>query len=63
MADEEHEGASVKEILVEACRRNNTDLLTECLEGKSDAEITKLLNETTTVMGNHLYHEAASRGN
>ncbi|KAM0439621.1 hypothetical protein ACHAPT_000713 [Fusarium lateritium] len=62
-ADEEHDGASVKEILIEACRRNNTDLLTECLEGKSDPEITKLLNETTTVMGNHLYHEAASRGN
>ncbi|RSL73241.1 hypothetical protein CEP54_000560 [Fusarium duplospermum] len=62
-ADEEHDGASVKEILIEACRRNNTDLLTECLEDKSDREITKLLNETTTVMGNHLYHEAASRGN
>ncbi|KAI8722148.1 hypothetical protein NCS52_00358000 [Fusarium sp. LHS14.1] len=62
-ADEEHDGASVKEILIEACRRNNTDLLTECLEDKSDPEITKLLNETTTVMGNHLYHEAASRGN
>ncbi|KAJ4185948.1 hypothetical protein NW767_012809 [Fusarium falciforme] len=62
-ADEEHDGASVKELLIEACRRNNTDLLTECLEDKSDPEITKLLNETTTVMGNHLYHEAASRGN
>ncbi|KAL2210218.1 hypothetical protein CC79DRAFT_485472 [Sarocladium strictum] len=63
MAEEEHEGASVKEILIEACRRNNTDLLTETLEPLSEAEITKLLNETTTVMGNHLYHEAASRGN
>ncbi|KAJ4316542.1 hypothetical protein N0V84_007821 [Fusarium piperis] len=62
-ADEEHDGASVKELLIEACRRNNTDLLNECLEDKSDPEITKLLNETTTVMGNHLYHEAASRGN
>ncbi|CEJ86780.1 Putative Ankyrin repeat protein [[Torrubiella] hemipterigena] len=63
MAEEEHEGASVKEILIEACRRNNTDLLTETLAGKSDAEITELLNKTTTVMGNHLYHEAASHGN
>ncbi|KAI5464081.1 hypothetical protein BGZ63DRAFT_143811 [Mariannaea sp. PMI_226] len=62
-ADEVHEGASVKEILIEACRRNNTDLLTECLEGKSDEEISKLLNTTTTIMGNHLYHEAASYGN
>ncbi|TPX17077.1 uncharacterized protein E0L32_003195 [Thyridium curvatum] len=61
--NEVHEGASVKEILIEACRRNNTELLTETLEGKSEEEIAKLLNETTTVMGNHLYHEAASRGN
>lgn len=62
-ADEEHDGASVKEILIEACRRNNTDLLNDCLEDKSDSEISDLLNKTTTVMGNHLYHEAASRGN
>jgi hypothetical protein len=57
------QGATVQEILIEACRRNNLDLLNDCLEDKSDAEISKLLNETTTVMGNHLYHEAASRGN
>ncbi|KAG6003329.1 hypothetical protein E4U21_002106 [Claviceps maximensis] len=62
-AEEEHEGASTKELLIEACRRNNTDLLTEVLEGKPDEEITRLLNDTTTIMGNHLYHEAASRGN
>ncbi|KAG6119309.1 hypothetical protein E4U14_005514 [Claviceps sp. LM454 group G7] len=61
-AEEEHEGASTKELLIEACRRNNTDLLTEVLEGKPDDEITRLLNDTTTVMGNHLYHEAASQG-
>ncbi|KAM0202338.1 hypothetical protein ACHAPA_011543 [Fusarium lateritium] len=61
--DDVHDGASVKEILIAACRGNNTELLDECLEDKSDAEISKLLNETTTVMGNHLYHEAASRGN
>ncbi|KAK2597298.1 hypothetical protein QQS21_006072 [Conoideocrella luteorostrata] len=62
-ADPEHEGASTKELLIESCRRNNTDLLSETLQGRPDAEITTLLNETTTVMGNHLYHEAASRGN
>lgn len=61
--DEEHEGASITEQLIEACRRNNTDLLSEILSDKSDAEISSLLNNTTTVMGNHLYHEAASRGN
>ncbi|EHK16969.1 uncharacterized protein TRIVIDRAFT_120882, partial [Trichoderma virens Gv29-8] len=56
-------GASIEEQLIEACRRDNVELLTELLEDKSDPEISKLLNETTTVMGNHLYHEAASRGN
>jgi hypothetical protein len=53
----------VQEQLIEACRRNNTDLLNEVLSDKEDEEIGRLLNETTTVMGNHLYHEAASRGN
>ncbi|PHH84871.1 hypothetical protein CDD83_1244 [Cordyceps sp. RAO-2017] len=61
--DEEHEGASVAEILIEACRRNNTELLTDTLAGRPDADVSALLNDTTTVMGNHLYHEAASRGN
>lgn len=57
------QGASAKEIIIEACRRNNTDLLSETLQGKSEAEASTLLNRTVTVMGNHLYHEAASRGN
>ncbi|KAB5560015.1 hypothetical protein GE09DRAFT_1220678 [Coniochaeta sp. 2T2.1] len=61
--EEEHEGASISEQLIEACRRNNVDLLHDILESKSDAEIASLLNNTTTVMGNHLYHEAALRGN
>ncbi|KAJ9155305.1 Ankyrin repeat protein [Pleurostoma richardsiae] len=61
--EEEQDGASIKELLVEACRRNNTELLADLLEDKGDDEIADLLNHTTTVMGNHLYHEAASRGN
>ncbi|KAJ4386505.1 hypothetical protein N0V93_009402 [Gnomoniopsis smithogilvyi] len=61
--EEEHDGASVGEILIEACRRDNIDLMKETLEGKSETEISDLLNKTVTVMGNHLYHEAASRGN
>ncbi|KAK2021713.1 hypothetical protein LX32DRAFT_234993 [Colletotrichum zoysiae] len=62
--NEEHEGASVKELLIEACRRNNTDLFSEVIADiKDEDELSRLLNETTTVMGNHLYHEAASRGN
>ncbi|SPO03751.1 related to Drosophila ANK protein [Cephalotrichum gorgonifer] len=64
MAGEELEGASKKERLIEACRRNNTDLLTEIIEDcKSEEEVTALLNDTTTVLGNHLYHEAALAGN
>lgn len=35
----------------------------ETLEGKSEKEVADLLNNTTSVMGNHLYHEAAARGN
>lgn len=65
-ADEEvHEGASTKELLIEACRRNNTDLLQEIIDGilPDEDRLSKLLNETTTVLGNHLYHEAASQGN
>ncbi|KAL8413469.1 hypothetical protein RB594_004920 [Gaeumannomyces avenae] len=62
--NEEHEGASVQEILVEACRRNNVDLLTQVIEETNDdSKMARLLNDTRTVMGNHLYHEAASRGN
>ncbi|KAI0522212.1 ankyrin repeat protein [Xylaria bambusicola] len=61
---DEHEGASVGEQLIEACRRNNVDLLTEIIQNcKNDEEISHLMNNTKTVMGNHLYHEAASRGN
>ncbi|CAI6093908.1 unnamed protein product [Clonostachys chloroleuca] len=63
MGGEEHDGASVQEQLIAACRGNNTELLEELLEGRPDTEITRLLNETTTVLGNHLYHEAALRGN
>ncbi|KAI0883662.1 uncharacterized protein GGS22DRAFT_165757 [Annulohypoxylon maeteangense] len=65
MADDQvHEGASVKEQLIEACRRNNVDLLNEIISNcKNDDEITDLMNNTTTIMGNHLYHEAALQGN
>ncbi|KAI2462988.1 hypothetical protein F4781DRAFT_418037 [Annulohypoxylon bovei var. microspora] len=62
--DQEHEGATVKEQLIEACRRNNVDLLNEIISNcKNDDEISDLMNNTTTVMGNHLYHEAALQGN
>lgn len=61
--DQEHEGASVKEQVIEACRRNNVELLTEIIGNcKDDEEISALMNKTMTVMGNHLYHEAALQG-
>ncbi|KAL1896273.1 hypothetical protein Cpir12675_002866 [Ceratocystis pirilliformis] len=63
MANDEHDGASVQEQLIEACRRNNTELLEELLEAAgSDEEISRLLNTTTTVMGDYLYHVAAAQG-
>lgn len=50
--------------MIEACRRNNTDLLQEIIDGIPDEDqLSKILNDTTTVMGNHLFHEAASQGN
>ncbi|KAL1842776.1 hypothetical protein VTJ49DRAFT_4261 [Mycothermus thermophilus] len=65
--EEEHEGASTSELLIEACRRNNTDLLSEILSSPPYADneeaTAHILNTTTTVLGNHLYHEAALRGN
>lgn len=61
------QGASTSELLVEACRRNNTDLLQEILSSppysEDESATASLLNDTTTVLGNHLYHEAALRGN
>jgi len=62
--DQEHEGASPAELVIEACRRNNTELLAEVIEGCANPEaVALLLNETKTAMGNYVYHEAALRGN
>lgn len=62
--DQEHEGASPGELLIEAARRNNTDLLEEVIESVNNPEkLAILLNETKTVLGNHIYHEAALKGN
>lgn len=62
-ANTNKQGASIAEQLIAACRGNNTDLLETILTDLPDDEITRLLNQTVTVMGNHLYHEAALRGN
>ncbi|KAH6667536.1 putative ankyrin repeat-containing protein [Halenospora varia] len=61
---EEIEGATPGEQLVEACRRGNTDLLQEIIDNAGGPERAAiLLNDTKSVLGNHLYHEAALRGN
>lgn len=62
--EEEHDGAKPSELLIEAARRNNTDLLQEVIDNAGGPEkAAVLLNETVTVMGNYIYHEAALRGN
>lgn len=61
---EEFEGASVRERLIHACRNNNEDELENIIDEIGDrSKVAELLNETKTVMGNHLSHEAASLGN
>ncbi|KAK4229978.1 hypothetical protein QBC38DRAFT_441447 [Podospora fimiseda] len=63
--EEQHEGASPSELLIEACRRDNPDLLSQTLSQSfpDPSSRASALNNTKTVMGNHLYHEAALRGN
>ncbi|CCU75271.1 ankyrin repeat protein [Blumeria hordei DH14] len=58
------QGASLGEQLIEAARRNNTQLLNDIIKAVSDPErLTALLNNTKTVLGNYIYHEAALQGN
>lgn len=64
MADDE--GASPKEQLIEACRRNNASLLGEVFASKplnSDASaIAQFLNSTTDALGLGALHVAAKHG-
>lgn len=63
MADDE--GASPKEQLLEACRRDNTELLQEVLDGmssKSKEQVAEFLNNLTDSMGNYLLHICAQYG-
>lgn len=63
MADE---GASPKELLIEASRRNNTSLLTDLLKSKplnsNPDSIAKFLNTTTDALGASALHIAAQYG-
>ncbi|EPE26409.1 Ankyrin repeat-containing protein [Glarea lozoyensis ATCC 20868] len=61
--NESTEGASPSEQLIEACRRDNKELLDEIIANAGSEEaVAKLLNETKTVLGNFAYHEAALNG-
>ncbi|KAK4507576.1 hypothetical protein PRZ48_001311 [Zasmidium cellare] len=63
---QDEQGASPKELLIEASRRNNTDLLTEVfstppISSKPDL-IAKFLNTTTDALGASALHIAAQYG-
>lgn len=64
MADDE--GASPRELLMEACRRNNTSLLTDIFTSKplasSTSAIARFLNTTTDSLGASALHVAAQYG-
>jgi hypothetical protein len=58
------QGPSPAQLVIEACRMDNTDLLTKIIDQCTTAEAAAdLINNAKTVMGNFAYHEAALRGN
>jgi hypothetical protein len=62
----EVDGASPKEQILEACRRDNVDLFNEVLaaasKGTSKEKVAEFFNFVTDTMGNHLLHVCASYG-
>ncbi|GLI72228.1 hypothetical protein PoHVEF18_000398 [Penicillium ochrochloron] len=63
MADDE--GASPRELVVEACRRDQPHLIEQVLhdmENQSNEDVAKFFNEVTDTMGNHALHICASYG-
>lgn len=57
------QGASNRELLLEACRRNNTDLLASILSSyKSSDELASFLNTATDALGCGALHIAAQYG-
>ncbi|PLN81349.1 hypothetical protein BDW42DRAFT_169291 [Aspergillus taichungensis] len=62
MADD---GATPRELVVEACRRDQPHLLEqvmEGLEGKSNEEVAEFFNGVTDPLGNHALHICATYG-
>lgn len=59
------QGASPKEQILEACRRDNVELFQEVIatmKGQKKQEIADFFNSATDTMGNHLLHVCASYG-
>ncbi|KAI9858073.1 MAG: hypothetical protein M1813_007885 [Trichoglossum hirsutum] len=75
MAETEHDGATPREQVLEACRRNNTELLQDVIDGFSnkasdksfkkrnhEEQVADLLNNAVDGIGNHCLHLAATYG-
>lgn len=62
----EVDGASPKEQILEACRRDNVDLFHEVLEmvskDQSKEKVAEFFNSVTDTMGNYLLHVCATYG-
>lgn len=61
----EEEGASPRELVVEACRRDQPHLIEQVLggmEGKSNEEVAAFFNSVTDALGNHALHICAMYG-
>ena len=64
------QGATPRELVLEACRRNNTDLLQEVIDDfhkrnpkSAEEELAKLLNTARDGIGQGVLHVAAANGN
>ncbi|KAJ5500451.1 hypothetical protein LT330_002098 [Penicillium expansum] len=59
------EGASPRELVVEACRRDQPHLIEQVvneMEGKTNEQVAQFFNEVTDSMGNHALHICAQYG-
>lgn len=59
------QGASPRELVVEACRRDQPHLIEQVLEGmgeKSNEEVAAFFNSVTDALGNHALHICAMYG-
>ena len=65
ITDRNGQGASPKEQILEACRRDNIELFHEVVKdlgNKSKEQIAEFFNNVTDTMGNHLLHVCANYG-